>query len=125
MAWFPRTLLAELLALPDWPAVKASVARMLALGMLRQLVPFGERPLLPCCGCLLAVALGTGRRCCSPAAAAHEGCGTAARGAARAVVWLPTTLCPASAVLPQRVLGGGTALHQQTAAARSLAWSCV
>ncbi|PRW57928.1 phosphoenolpyruvate carboxykinase [Chlorella sorokiniana] len=40
VAWFPSTLLAELLALPDWEAVKASVTRMLALGMLRQLVPF-------------------------------------------------------------------------------------
>lgn len=35
-------MLADLLALPDWAAVKASVERMLALGMLRQLVPFGE-----------------------------------------------------------------------------------
>ncbi len=43
VAWFPRTLLAELLALPDWTAVKASLTHMLSLGMLRQLVPFGER----------------------------------------------------------------------------------
>ncbi|KAI7843722.1 hypothetical protein COHA_002620 [Chlorella ohadii] len=40
VAWFPRTLLAELLALPDWTAVKASLTHMLSLGMLRQLVPF-------------------------------------------------------------------------------------
>lgn len=42
VSWYPRTMLADLLALPDWAAVKASVERMLALGMLRQLVPFGE-----------------------------------------------------------------------------------
>lgn len=95
VAWFPRTLLAELLALPDWTAVKASVTRMLALGMLRQLVPFGKRPFLPCCFWLRlwarveAVAAGQ-LVCMSDIAQQPEGCQSCR---------LPTTPCPAPAAL--------------------------
>lgn len=40
LAWYPRRLLEEFGALPDWEAVKGRLAELATAGTLRQLIPF-------------------------------------------------------------------------------------
>jgi hypothetical protein len=56
LAWYPRRLLEELLGLADWEAVRGCITRLQGSGILRQLVPFGERVSGLCLPALLLTA---------------------------------------------------------------------